>query len=101
MQLTDERQTKLSVLDPGWLIANSLQTIVGTLVYVYRSAAMKDTHRTYKVVRDFVESNCLSLICQEFGPRDVNMIFRRGEILIYGEPGVTEEQARDALSDTD
>lgn len=88
---------ELCILDPDWLIAGSMQCLGSTAVCVYRSAWMKDTHRSYRPVREFVEKNGLGLLYQELGPKDRSMIFNRGEYLVYGDEDADPEKIVAAL----
>lgn len=91
---------ELCILDPDWLIAGSMQYLGSTAVYVYRSAAMRDDDVSYLPVREFVGKHGLDLLYQELGPRDISMIFRRGEYLVYGDEDADPEKIVAALLDT-
>lgn len=96
---SERKLCTLRICDPGWLVVNTIHTLIGTLVYVHRSAAIDDTDDIYRRVRDFVRDRGLSLLFQELGPKgDLTMIFHQGETLLYGERGVTADEAWDEMN---
>lgn len=97
---TTTTDDELCILDPDWLIASSMLHLGSTAVLVYRSAWMKDNHRSYRPVLEFVEKNGLGLLYQELGPEDRSMIFNRGEYLVYGEKDTDPEKIVAALLET-
>lgn len=71
------------VMDPGWLTVDTATDKNGTTrLFVFRSAAMKDTHRTYTVVRKLIAQLGAELISQDI-ERDEDYICRRRETLIF------------------
>ena len=68
--------------DPDWLNATVHQTGVGQTLTVYRSAAMRDTDRSYRVVADYLARHNAECVHSSI-VKDPTMIFRSGELIIF------------------